>query len=92
MADDLDQDAMAAAWEAEAMGDGDGGGGGGGDDAFAAEWEAMVGGETGKTISASAIGAERVLNQDEIDSLLGFDLGDDDSDEKNGIRGIINSA
>nr|WP_313585812.1 flagellar motor switch protein FliM [Aquidulcibacter sp.] len=52
----------------------------------------MVGGETGKTISASAIGAERVLNQDEIDSLLGFDLGDDDGDEKNGIRGIINSA
>jgi len=35
---------------------------------------------------------ERVLNQDEIDSLLGFDLGDDDSDEKSGIRAIINSA
>ena len=86
MADDLDQDAMAAAWEAEAMGDG---GGGGGDDAFAAEWEAMVGGETGKTISASAIGAERVLNQDEIDSLLGFDLGDDDSDEKKEIKNIL---
>jgi len=36
--------------------------------------------------------AERVLNQDEIDSLLGFDLGDDDGSEKSGIRAIINSA
>jgi flagellar motor switch protein FliM len=89
MSDDVDQDAMAAAWEAEAMGGGEGGGDG---DAFAAEWEAMVGAETGKTFSAQAIGAERVLNQDEIDSLLGFDLGDDDGDDKNGIKGIINSA
>ncbi len=91
MASEVDQDAMAEAWALEAMGD-MGDGGGGGDDAFAAEWEAMVGGETGKTVSATTIGAERVLNQDEIDSLLGFDLGDDDSDDKNGIRGIINSA
>jgi len=36
--------------------------------------------------------AERVLNQDEIDSLLGFDLGDEDSAERTGIRAIINSA
>ena len=35
MADEVDQDAMAAAWEAEAAGDATGGGG---DDAFAAEW------------------------------------------------------
>ena len=92
MAGDVDQDAMAEAWALEAMGGSGGGGDEGGDDAFAAEWEAMVGGETGKTVSATTIGAERVLNQDEIDSLLGFDLGDDDSDDKNGIRGIINSA
>jgi flagellar motor switch protein FliM len=85
-----EQDDMAAAWEAEMMADGGGGSGDG--DAFAAEWEAMVGGETGKTVSAASIGAERVLNQDEIDSLLGFDLGDDSGDDKNGIRGIINSA
>ncbi|WP_396592674.1 flagellar motor switch protein FliM [Brevundimonas sp. R86498] len=37
-------------------------------------------------------GAERVLNQDEIDSLLGFDLGDGDDSERSGIRAIINSA
>ncbi len=36
--------------------------------------------------------SERVLNQEEIDSLLGFDLGDDDGSERSGIRAIINSA
>ncbi len=38
------------------------------------------------------MGAERILNQDEIDSLLGFDLAEDDNGERNGIRAIINSA
>lgn len=87
MDEDADQDAMAAAWEAEMAG------GGGGGDAFAAEWEAMVGDEDGAMqITASSVGAERILNQDEIDSLLGFDLGDDGGDDRNGIRGIVNSA
>lgn len=36
--------------------------------------------------------AERVLNQDEIDSLLGFDMGDGEDAERRGIRAIINSA
>ena len=36
--------------------------------------------------------SERVLNQDEIDSLLGFDLGEGDDAERTGIRAIINSA
>ena len=35
---------------------------------------------------------ERILNQDEIDSLLGFDLGGDDGAGRSGIRAIINSA
>ena len=85
---------MAAAWaaEMEAEDAGGGAGGGGGDDAFAAEWEAMVGAESGRPVAAASIGAERVLNQDEIDSLLGFDIGDEEGDDKNGIRGIINSA
>jgi flagellar motor switch protein FliM len=87
MADE--QDDMAAAWEAEmAAAESNSGA----DDAFAAEWEAMVGAETGKTITASSIGIERVLNQDEIDNLLGFDVGDDNSDGNSGIHGIINSA
>ncbi len=38
------------------------------------------------------VGAERILNQDEIDSLLGFDLSEDDYNERSGIRAIINSA
>src|SRR5580693_1982721 len=36
--------------------------------------------------------SERILNQDEIDSLLGFDLSDDDMADRTGIRAIINSA
>ena len=42
---------------------------------------------------ASAEGtAERVLNQDEIDSLLGFDVNSDQMQDKSGVRAIINSA
>lgn len=84
-----DQDDMAAAWEAEMNASSSDEGA---DDAFAAEWEAMVGSETGKSVSANSIGIERVLNQDEIDSLLGFDLNEDDDGGINGIHGIINSA
>ncbi len=82
-----EQDDMAAAWEAEMAAAETGN-----DDAFAAEWEAMVGSESGKTITANSIGIERVLNQDEIDNLLGFDMGDEGNEGKNGIHGIINSA
>jgi flagellar motor switch protein FliM len=35
---------------------------------------------------------ERVLNQDEIDSLLGFDMADEEVVEKSGLRAIVNSA
>lgn len=79
-----------AAWEAELANDGGGGGDMGGGD-LAAQWEAMVGGDSMDRIAAP-VGAERILNQDEIDSLLGFDLSDDDYNERSGIRAIINSA
>src|SRR6201991_2287602 len=36
--------------------------------------------------------AERILNQDEIDSLLGFDVNSDQMQDKSGVRAIINSA
>ena len=36
--------------------------------------------------------AERVLNQDEIDSLLGFDVNSEQAQDKSGVRAIINSA
>jgi flagellar motor switch protein FliM len=40
----------------------------------------------------SAGAAERVLNQEEIDSLLGFDVNADQGQDKSGVRAIINSA
>ncbi len=101
MSDEVDQEAMMAAWEAElaaeaeaASGGSSAGGGGSGDAGgdLAAEWEAMVGGGgMGERFNMPS-GAERILNQDEIDSLLGFDLSEDDYNERSGIRAIINSA
>src|SRR5690242_2618818 len=51
---------------------------------------AAPGGEVVPEMSATT--AERVLNQDEIDSLLGFDVNDDALQDKSGVRAIINSA
>jgi flagellar motor switch protein FliM len=51
--------------------------------------------ETEAGLAASqgdAAASERVLNQDEIDSLLGFDVNDDALQDKSGVRAIINSA
>ena len=42
--------------------------------------------------SGASGAAERILNQDEIDSLLGFDMSGDDDADRSGIRAIINSA
>ncbi|GGZ33631.1 flagellar motor switch protein FliM [Asticcacaulis endophyticus] len=97
MTGEVDQEAMMAQWEAELAAEaeaatGGGGGGGNGND-LAAEWEAMVGGGSGGGDRMNVpAGAERILNQDEIDSLLGFDLSDEDYNERSGIRAIINSA
>ncbi len=74
-----DQDDLAAEWEAMVNGDGDGGGDGGGNGTD----EGMVTGGGQST---------RVLNQDEIDSLLGFDDEHDDGTEHSGIQAILNSA
>jgi flagellar motor switch protein FliM len=43
-------------------------------------------------MAGGALGAERVLNQDEIDSLLGFANGEDAGSERSGVRALINSA
>ena len=40
----------------------------------------------------SAGSSERILNQEEIDSLLGFDASTDQLQDKAGVRAIINSA
>jgi flagellar motor switch protein FliM len=86
MDDDIDQDAMAAAWEAEALAAASAG------DDLAAEWEAMVADEPMAAFAGQPGAVERILNQDEIDSLLGFGVQDDDGDERSGVRAIINSA
>ena len=52
------------------------------DDGAAADWDA----------AAAAAPEGRVLNQDEIDSLLGFDGGSSNGDESSGVMALINSA
>ncbi|MBE7638308.1 flagellar motor switch protein FliM [Sneathiella sp. P13V-1] len=72
--------------------------GGGGDDmdmaaAMGGEAEAEEEAPGGASINEAASGgATRVLNQDEIDSLLGFDMDGDGGGDKSGIKAIINSA
>src|SRR6185312_12803472 len=66
-------------------------------DAMAAEWEAMLGGaddDGGDMLGGGGGGREstRVLNQDEIDSLLGFDEAGDEGSDRAGIQAILNSA
>ena len=62
-------------------------------DTLAVDPDDPFAGAMGEDEESSGSGmAERVLNQDEIDNLLGFDLGDDDGSERSGIRAIINSA
>jgi len=94
-ADEVDQEAMAAEGEAAAEGDGGGEGeGGDGQDDLAAEWESMVGeDEEGEgEITDGARESTRVLNQDEIDSLLGFDEEHEEGAEQSGIQAILSSA
>ena len=92
--DDTEQDALAAEWEAS-LGGGDDDDGGGDQDDLAAEWEAMVGGEdedAGAGGGDAGRESTRVLNQEEIDSLLGFDEEHEDETTKSGIQAILSSA
>ena len=57
-------------------------------EATAADWEAAAAAEAESNDGQS----ERILNQDEIDSLLGFGLGDEEIGGRTGVRAIINSA
>lgn len=88
-----DEDLMAE-WEAMASGEDDGGGGGDDEaDEMASEWEAMLGGDDDDDLGGmGARETTRVLNQDEIDSLLGFDEAADDDMDRAGIQAILNSA
>src|SRR5664279_3324558 len=57
----------------------------------AAQWAAMAD-DGSNGFQSNKGGAERILNQDEIDSLLGFNLTDVSLNDNSGIRAIINSA
>src|SRR6266480_1544921 len=91
-----DQDAIAAQWEASLDSE---------DPAEAAaaaaanelsgtmalQWAAMV--EDGsRDFGGGKNGGERVLSQEEIDNLLGFNAGEVNLDDNSGIRAIIDSA
>ena len=89
MADNDEQDKLAAEWgldmdDTPASGEGEEGG-----DAMAAEWAAMIDDDDD---GDDADGVDRVLNQDEIDNLLGFDPSAVDGVELTGVQALINSA
>jgi flagellar motor switch protein FliM len=92
----VDQDALAAEWGMSLESDGTdnataaAAGGGGGDD-MAAQWAAMID-EGGGLGQAAKGGSERILHQDEIDSLLGFNIDDIKLTDNSGIRAIIDSG
>jgi flagellar motor switch protein FliM len=97
--DQVDQDALAAEWgvalEAEQNAAAESGvapplEAESGAEAMAAHWAAMV--DDGHFIQAAKGGAERILTQEEIDSLLGFSLADVSLNDNSGIRAIIDSA
>src|SRR5215475_5052378 len=54
----------------------------------AAESETSAGNEQPQAGASS----ERMLNQEEIDSLLGFDVDGAEAQDKSGVRAIVNSA
>lgn len=90
MAQEATDEEMAAAWEASVASD---------KPADDAGWEADVAQGDGQPPAGAAaaavgggVGSERILNQDEIDSLLGFSLDEEADGKKNGIRALINSA
>jgi flagellar motor switch protein FliM len=77
---DPDQDKLAENWNPA----------GGGAEGVSSDWAAML--EADPTKTQADEGAGRVLNQDEIDSLLGFDASNTASVELTGVQALINSA
>ncbi len=58
---------------------------------LAAEWAALAE-DSGDMGGDGGGGSTRVLNQDEIDSLLGFDQGAGGDGDNSGIMALVNSA
>ncbi|HTS40890.1 MAG TPA: flagellar motor switch protein FliM [Xanthobacteraceae bacterium] len=76
---------------AAASGASPGAGNGAEKDQTANQWAAMLDDNSSQMHSAKGA-AERILNQEEIDSLLGFSLADVTLNNNSGIRAIIDSA
>lgn len=79
----IDEAKMAAEWEAMAAAPAD-------DAKVAEEWEKMAADDATPAFAAGQ--TDRVLDQNEIDSLLGFDGEDNDGGEQSGIQALINSG
>lgn len=83
----LDDAALGAEWGAALEEAGNGS-----QEDIAAQWAAMVDEGDAKESGERSSGAERVLSQDEIDSLLGFNLDETKLGDSSGVRAIINST
>src|SRR3546814_19384511 len=64
------------------------------EDKLAAEWEAMAAADEpdGDESAATFAGTDRALNQDELDSLLGFSNEGEGGRELSGVHAIVTSA
>ena len=88
-----DDASVAAEWEAAmAAEDGAGADGGGADGGGADGAGPAAGAEGEDAFAVPDTQAARVLNQDEIDSLLGFGAQTNDGGKGDGIQAIVNSA
>ena len=93
-----EEEKLAAEWAAMAEeGAAPGEGGDSDADAMAADWAALEekdggGSAEDELFGTTAVQPTRILNQEEIDSLLGFRDDDDDAGSKSGILAIVNSA
>jgi flagellar motor switch protein FliM len=91
MAGPGDNDKLSEDWGLDEFtnpGGGDGAGAGASNPAVEAEWAAMLESEPAGEDDPT----DKVLNQDEIDSLLGFDPNAGGSVELSGVQALINSA
>jgi flagellar motor switch protein FliM len=59
-------------------------------DTMAAEWASML--EESDPLTENEGGVERLLSQDEIDTMLGFAVGEDGASGRKGIRAIVDSG
>ena len=84
--DEDDGDDLASAWGAALEEQGAGSG-----EDMAAHWASMVD-DSEPDLDSGSRGADRVLNQEEIDNLLGFNVEDTISNDQSGIRALINSS